>query len=45
MSKKQLKNNTFIIDKVIIDAKDKEYTFNLYYRNESGEKLYNTIKL
>ena len=45
MSKKQLKNNSFTVDRVIIEANNKQYTFNVYYRNESGEKLFNTIKL
>lgn len=45
MSKKQLKNASFIIDRVIIDAENKDYTFSVYYRNEAGEKLFNKIKL
>lgn len=45
MTKKQLKNNTFKIDRVIIDAENNDFTFNVYYRNEANEKLFNTIKL
>ncbi len=45
MTKKELKNNSFLVDRVNVNAKENDYTFTVYYRNEKGEKLFTESKL